>query len=91
MVRPTLHLTQQNVCLLKVAAPTSLKKHFFFGLFRATYMAYGGSQVEAECKLQLLASTIATATQGLSHICDLLYSSWQRQTSNPLSKARDQT
>ena len=37
-----------------------------------------------ELELQLLAYTTATATQDLSHICDLHYSS-------PLSKARDPT
>ena len=32
-----------------------------------------------------------TATQDLSCICDLHYSSWQCWILNPLSKARDQT
>ena len=42
-----------------------------------------------ESELQLPA--YATATPDLSHVCDLHYSSWQRQILNPLSEARDQT
>ena len=42
-------------------------------------------------ELQLPAYTTATATQDLSHVCDLHYSSEQHQILNPLSKARDQT
>ena len=44
-----------------------------------------------ESELQLLAYTTATATWGLSLICDLHHSSQQCQTLNPLSKARDGT
>ena len=40
-------------------------------------------------ELQLLAYTTATATQDPSRICDLHHSSWQCQTPNPLSEARD--
>jgi len=36
-------------------------------------------------ELQLLAYATARATQDLSHVCDLLYSSWQLQILNPLS------
>ena len=43
----------------------------------------------AESELQLLAYTSATATQDLSHICDLHCSSWQCWVLNPLSGARD--
>ena len=42
-------------------------------------------------ELQLLAYTTATATQDLSHVCDLHNSSQQCQTLNPLSEARDRT
>ena len=42
-------------------------------------------------KLQLLAYAIATAISDLSCVCNLHYSSWQRQTFNPLSEATDQT
>ena len=41
-------------------------------------------------ELQLLAYAIATATPDLSSICDIDHSSWQCQTLNPPSEARDQ-
>ena len=44
-----------------------------------------------ESELQLLAYATATATQDLSHICDLYHSSQQCQILNLLSDARDQT
>ena len=44
-----------------------------------------------ELQLQLSAYTTVTEAQGLSHICDLHHSSWQRWILNPLSTARDQT
>ena len=42
-------------------------------------------------ELQLPANTIATEAQDPSCICDLHYSSWQRQIPDPLRKARDWT
>ena len=45
----------------------------------------------AESQLEPLAYTTATATWGLSHICDLHHSSRQHQILNPLSKARNRT
>ena len=42
-----------------------------------------------ESELQMLAYATATATQFLSHVCDLHHSSWQRQIPDPLSEARD--
>ena len=48
-------------------------------------------RVGDELELQLLAYTTATAKPDPSHICDLHYSSWQRQILNLLSKARDGT
>ena len=42
-------------------------------------------------EVQPPAYTRATATQNLSHVCDLHHSSQQRRILNPLSKARDQT
>ena len=42
-------------------------------------------------ELQLVAYTTATATQDLSHICNLHRSSWQCWIPNTLSKARDWT
>ena len=44
-----------------------------------------------ELELQLLAYTTASATQDLSHICDLHLSLQQHQILNPLSEARDWT
>ena len=42
-------------------------------------------------ELQLLAYTIATAMQNLSHICDLHHSLQQHQILNPLSEAKIET
>ena len=48
-------------------------------------------RLEVEWELQLPAYTRAIATQDPSHICNLYHSSWQRQSLNPLSEARDRT
>ena len=61
---------------------------FFLGL-RLWHVEVPRLGVEPE--LQLLAYSIATAMPGLSCICDLHHSSWQRQILNPLSKAGDGT
>ena len=42
-------------------------------------------------ELQISAYVTATATRGLSLVCDLHYSSWQHQILNPVSEARDRT
>ena len=42
-------------------------------------------------KLELQLPATATATQDLSHFCDLHCSSWQRWIPNPLREARDRT
>ena len=42
-------------------------------------------------ELQLLVCTTATATRGLSRVCNLHYSSQQHQILNSLREARDQT
>ena len=44
-----------------------------------------------ELELQLLAYTTTIATQDLSCVCNLYYSSQQCQILNPLSETRDQT
>ena len=44
-----------------------------------------------ESELQLLAYTTATATQDLSHVCDVHHSSRQCLILNPLSEATAQT
>ena len=47
------------------------------------------SSLGVKSELELLAYTIATATQDPSCICDLHHSSQQRWVLNPLSEARD--
>ena len=59
--------------------------------FRATPVAYGGSQASGQLELQPLAYAIARATPDASHVCNLHYSSRQHQIFNPLSRARDRT
>ena len=65
-------------------------KQVFFGfcLFRATLMAYGGSQARGPIGASL---HHATAMPDLIHVCNLHHSSRQRQILNLLSEARDQT
>ena len=61
---------------------------FFFFCFLGLHLQHMVVlRLEVKSEWQLL----ATATRDLSHICDLLSSSWQCQTFNPLSRARDQT
>ena len=50
-----------------------------------------GPRRGVQSELQLPDHATATATQDLSHICDLHHSSQQPQILNPLSEARDQT
>ena len=54
-------------------------------------MAYGISQARDGIRAAAAACTTAMATQDLSHICDLHYSSWQHGILNPQIRARDQT
>ena len=58
---------------------------FFF--FRALLVAYGSSRARVELELQLPGYATVTATQDLSHVCDLHHSSVQHQILNPPSKA----
>ena len=44
-----------------------------------------------ELELLLPAYATATATQGLSRVCDLHHSSWQHPIPNPLIEAGDRT
>ena len=70
---------------------------FLLSLFSSSFLFFLGphlqhmevSRLGVEWELQLLAYTIATATQNSSHICNLHHSSGQHQILNPLSKARD--
>ena len=47
-------------------------------------------RLQVESELQLPAEATAMANPDLSHIWDVHLSSWQRQTLNPPSEARDQ-
>ena len=53
-------------------------------------MAYGNSQARGQIEAAA-ASLHPSHSWGLSRLCDLHPSSWQRQISNPWRKARDQT
>ena len=64
---------------------------FILFYFRATPVAYGGSQTRGPIGATAAGLHTATATPDLSHVCDLHHSSQQSQILNPLSKARDQT
>ena len=63
--------------------------YFYFLLFRAPFVAYGGSQAKGQIRAIAAGLATATAMQNVSRICDLHYRSWQRQILNPLSEARD--
>ena len=59
-------------------------------------MTYGSSRLGVKSKLQLPArgqiqAVAAIATQDLSLVHNLLYSSWQCQILSPLIEARDQS
>ena len=64
---------------------------FFFFLFRAAPAGHGSSWLGVKSELQQPAYSTATAMPEPSRVCDLHHSSWQCQSLNPLSKARDWT
>ena len=65
---------------------------FFFLCFLGPHLCHMKvPRLGIKSKLQLPASTTATAMKDLSHVCDLHHSSRQRQLLNPLSEARDRT
>ena len=64
---------------------------FFFCLFRATPMAHGGSKARGRIGAVATGLCQSHSNTGLSSVCNLHHSSWQRQLLNPLSKARDRT
>ena len=79
-------LSEENLCIA----------FFFIYFFFIFFLGPHPQQVEVprlgtDLELQLQAYTAATATQDLSHICDLYHSSQQRRILNPLSEARDRT
>ena len=59
-----------NICLSDIV---------LFFIFLGPYLQHmEGPRLGVESELQLPAYTTTTATLGLSYICDLLHSSWQR-------------
>ena len=67
---------------------------FFFGsfcVFRATPMAYGGSQARGPIGAVATSLHPATATWDPSPICDLYHSLQQHQILNPLNEAGNRT
>ena len=73
--------------------PLQLKLGFFFFFFVILGLHLWLMEIPrlgVQLELQLQAYSAATATQDLSHVCDLHHSLWQCQILNPLSEARDQ-
>ena len=64
---------------------------FFFCFFGPHPWHMEVPKLGVEWELQPPAYTTVTATQDLSHICDLHHSSQQRWILSPLSQARDRT
>ena len=62
---------------------------FFFGLFKAATVAYGGSQARGLIGAVAPSYTTVTAMPDPSLVCNLHYSSLQRRILNPRSQARD--
>ena len=56
---------------------------FFFFLFRAVPVACGSYQARDQIGAATAVLATATATQDLSHVCDLNHSSWQPQIPDP--------
>ena len=79
------------LCKMRVITEPPLALFVFrfvlFFAFRAQLVAYGSAQARGGIGAQLLAT--ATATQDVSHNCNLHHSSWQRQIPDPLSESRD--
>ena len=65
---------------------------FFFPFFLGPHLQHMEVlSLGIKLEIQLLAYTIASVMWDLSHICDLHHRSWQHQSPDPLSKARDRT
>ena len=100
---PYFLLNCSGVCpLFSSSAATVLVQEFvlfisffsfsFFGFFWGCFPWHMEVlRLGVESELWRLAYTTATATWDPSHVCDLHYSSRQRQILNPLSDARDRT
>ena len=71
---------------------TSFYFFFFFFWFQGLHARYMEvPRLAVELEVQLPAYTTGTATQDLSHLCELHSSSQQRQVLNLLSETRDGT
>ena len=67
-----------GVCGLQVKNIEVLSFFFFFPNLSGLHSQHiEVPKLGVELELQLLAYTTATATWDLSHVCDLLHSSWQ--------------
>ena len=64
---------------------------FFFGLFRATLIAYESSQARGRTGAAAAGLPHKYSKKDPSHVCDLQHSSWQCRILNALSEARDRT
>ena len=60
---------------------------YYFLLFSATLVVYGGSHARGRIRATVLGTAIATATWDPSHLCNLHHSSQQSQIPDPLSLA----
>ena len=87
---PTCLLKSPRICSQQVGDPGELNHRSFF--FLGPYLRHMEvPRPGLESELQLLAYTTATATLGLSCVCDLRCSSRQHWILNPLSGAGDRT
>ena len=80
--------------VLNTAPPTrwaiiNLTILFLFLLFRATPMAYGGSQTRGRIRAAAAGLHHSHSNANPSCVCNLHHSSRQHQILNPLSEARD--
>ena len=64
---------------------------FFFFRLDSRHMEVPRLGVESERQLPAYTTATATATRGLSHICDLCHSLWQHWILNPSREAQDRT
>ena len=74
---------------LLAAAPPFFS--FLFSFFRATRVAYRISQARGRIRAAAVSLRHSHSTWDLSCICEPHHSSWQHQSLNPLSEARDRT
>ena len=65
-------------------------KYNFFSLYRAAPVAYGVIQPKGLIRAVATAYATVTATQDLSHVCNLHHSSQKCWILNPLVEARNQ-